>query len=249
MPRFGLAACVFRSVEMVMVARTAGFDLLVADMEHSALAAGDVAALCVAGRMGGFPVEVRVGGPDHPDLARVLDCGATGVIVPHVDSAKAARIIARRTRFPPVGDRSVPSPLAGFGFRPVDPVPLMAGSEADIRVTVMIESAAGLSEAEAIAAVPGIDAVMVGANDLAVSLGHPGDVGHPEVQAAFARIAAAARGAGREFAVIGVPGALLESHAFALGAATVIATNDINLLVDGGAALVAALAGRAGGGS
>lgn len=246
MPRFGLAACVFRSVELVSVARTAGFDLLVADMEHSALTIGDIAALCVTGRMGGFPVEVRVGGgADHPDLARALDCGATGLIVPHVDSAAQARRIVERARFAPLGNRSVPSPLAIFGFRPVDPQTLMTGCEAEVRVTAMIESAEGLAEAEAIAAVPGIDAVMVGANDLAVSLGHPGDVGHERVHAAFARIAAAANAAGKDFAVIGVPVQLLESHAFALGAATVIATNDINLLVDGGTALVAALAGRA----
>lgn len=242
MPRFGLAACVFRSVEMVSVARTAGFDLLVADMEHSALAIGDVAALCLAGRMGGFPVEVRVGGPDHPDLARVLDCGATGVIVSHVDSVAQARRIAARTRFAPVGNRSVPSPLAIFGFRAVDPQTLMVGCEAEVRVTAMIESAEGLVDAEAIAAVPGIDALMVGANDLAVSLGHPGDVGHEQVREAFARIAAAAAAAGKGFSVIGVPESLLPSHAFALGAETVIATNDINLLVDGGTALVAALA-------
>lgn len=246
MPRFGLATCVFRSVEMVTVARTAGFDLLLADMEHSALTVGDVTALCVAGRLGGFPVEVRVGrGADNLDLPRVLDCGATGVVVPHVDSADEARRIVERVRFAPLGNRSVPSPLAIFGFRPVDPRALMAGCEAEVRVTVMIESAEALAEVEAIAAVPGIDALMVGANDLAVSLGHTGDLAHERVRAAFARIAAAAQAAGKDFAVIGVPVHLLESHAFALGAATIIATNDINLLIDSGTALVAALAGRA----
>lgn len=244
MPRFGLAACVLRSVEVVSVARTAGFDLLVVDMEHSAMGISDVAALCIAGRLAGLPVDVRVGGPDHPDLARVLDCGASGVIVPHVDSEDQARRIVERTRYAPYGNRSVPSPLATFGFRPVDPLTLMAGCEAEVSVTVMIESAQGLAEAEAIAAVPGIDVLMVGANDLAVSLGHTGDVAHPDVLQAFARIAAAAAAAGKEFAVIGVPEALLDTHAFALGAATVIATNDINLLVDGGTALVAALAAR-----
>ncbi len=167
------------------------------------------------------------------------------MIVPHVDTADQARRIVQLTRYAPYGNRSVPSPLALFGFRPVDVKTLMAGCEAEVQVTVMIESAEGVAEAEAIAAVPGIDALMVGANDLAVSLGHAGEVGHPDVHAAFARIAAAATAAGKEFAVIGVPDALLESHAFSLGAATVIATNDINLLVDGGTALVAALAGRA----
>lgn len=245
MPRFGLAACVLRSVEVVSVARTAGFDLLVVDMEHSAMGISDVASLCVAGRLAGLPVDVRVGGPDHPDLARVLDCGASGVIIPHVDSVEQARHIVERTRYAPYGNRSVPSPLAIFGFRAVDPVTLMAGCEAEVRVTVMIESAEGLAAADAIAAVPGIDVLMVGANDLAVSLGHTGDVAHPDVLQAFARIAAAAAASGKEYAVIGVPEALLPSHAFALGAATVIATNDINLLVDGGTAMVAALAARA----
>jgi 2-keto-3-deoxy-L-rhamnonate aldolase RhmA len=101
----------------------------------------------------------------------------------------------------------------------------------------MVESAAGLSEAEAIAAVPGIDAVMIGANDLATDLGRPGALEHPDVQAAFARIARATRSAGKVFGVIGLPEALLDSHGVSLGARLILAANDINLLLDGASAL------------
>ena len=61
--RIGLAACVFRSVEMLSVARHSGFDFLVADMEHGAMSLGEAAALCVAGIEAGYPVQVRVPGP------------------------------------------------------------------------------------------------------------------------------------------------------------------------------------------
>lgn len=234
----GMAACVFRSVEILAVARQAGFDFLMADMEHGAMSLGDVAALCVAGREAGFPVHVRVPAAHSEYLTRVVDCGARGVIVPHVDSASTARSIVDKVRFAPVGHRSVPSPIAVTGFRPVPVAELVEQAEAALQVTVMIESMDGLAEVARIAAVPGIDTVMVGPNDLAESLGRRSDLDHPDVLRAFSKIAEAATAAGKQFAVIGIPPEKLHSHALDFGAGMIVAANEINLLFDAAAARV-----------
>lgn len=227
-----MATCVFRSVEMVAVARAAAMDFLIADMEHGAMSLGEAAALCVAGRLAGYPVHVRVPRSSSDHLTRAADCGAGTIIVPHVDSLAEAQRIAQRLHFAPRGERSLPSPVAMAGFRPVPFEELVQRCDDGFRVFSMIEAAAGLADCEAIAAVDGIDGLVIGAQDLAQSLGHPGDLHHPDVMAAFKRVAAAAATAGKVFGVMGVPADLLGSHALALGAGFVVATNEINLLFE-----------------
>ncbi|MCQ4159501.1 aldolase/citrate lyase family protein [Roseomonas sp. GC11] len=244
---YGLAACLLRTAELVPLTRACGFDFLLVDTEHTPLTIGDAATLCVTAQAAGLPALVRVGGPEHPDLARVLDIGAQGVVVAHVDSAAQAARIVRLCRFAPAGGRSLPSPLARFGFRMPPAAEMARVVEAETLLVPMIESAAGVAEAEAIAATPGIDALLVGTNDLAADLGHFGAPEHPAVLAAFARIAAAARAHGKAFGVIGLPPALLESHAVALGATLVVVANDVNLLLDGGSAALRQVRGAWGG--
>lgn len=247
--RFGLAACVFRSVEMMAVARRCGFDFLLADMEHGAMSLGEAAALCVAGIEAGYPVHARVPSVRSDMLTRVVDCGATTLIVPHVDSLAEARFVVDKVRFSPRGRRSIPSPTAVAGFRPVPVRDLMALGEDALEVFLMIEGREGLADAAAIASLDGIDGLLVGANDLAQSLGRAGDIAHKSVVDAFSEIAAAASKAGKRFGVMGVPAELMQSHALDLGASYVVVTNDINLLFEAGAACTSqmrALAGEQG---
>jgi 4-hydroxy-2-oxoheptanedioate aldolase len=240
-PIFGMAACVFRSVEILSVARHAGFDFLLADMEHGAMSLGEAATLCVAGLEADYPVRVRVPGPRSEFLSRVADCGARGIVVPHVSHEDDARHVVERLRFAPVGRRSIPSPIAATGFRPVPGAEFAERCATSTEVAVMIESAEALARVEAIAAVEGVDTVMIGTNDLASSLGRLGRIDHPEVAAAFERIADAAKSAGRRFGVMGLPEAALETHAYRLGADEIVACNEINLLFEAAADLVARL--------
>ncbi len=234
----GLAACVIRTPEIVTVARSTGFDFLLIDMEHGPIGIGDMASLALAAFEAGFPALVRVGGPASPDLARVLDCGAEGIVVPHVETVAEARHVVEKCRFQPQGKRSLPSPLVRLGFRVPPAAGMMAEIERDTLVILMIESAAGVEAAEAIAAVPGVDGLMAGANDLAADMGHVGAVDHPDVLAAFAAVSRAAHAQGKFFSTIGVADPLIASHATALGAKLIVATNDINLLIDQGIAVV-----------
>ncbi len=234
---FGLACCLLGRAESVLLAQAAGFGFLVIDMEHGPLGIDALGQAAAAGLAAGLPVFGRVTGPGSPDVARVLDCGASGVIVPHVDTPAEAAAVARACRFAPVGRRALPGPLPSLGYRVLPAAQLARAAEAGTQVIAMIESAEGLENAADIAAVPGIDMLMIGSNDLADGLGLRGQLGHPDLAEAFARIAAAAHAAGKGFGVMGLPPALVPDLAIRLGAGHVVATNDTNLLAEGGAAL------------
>jgi 2-keto-3-deoxy-L-rhamnonate aldolase RhmA len=230
--QIGLAACIVGLPEMVSVARGAGFDFLLLDMEHGRIAIDALTSVCVAGLFAQFPVLARVTGPSSPDIARVLDCGAAGVIVPHVDTADQARAIVKACRFAPVGNRAIPGPLAILDFDVTTPAHLIEASEANVQVHAMIESKHALLQVDEIAQVQGLTGLVIGANDLAADLGHLGDLAHPEVAQAFADIAQAAKSANIGFGVMGLPKELVMSHALNMGATLVVATNEINLLVE-----------------
>lgn len=240
-PKWGLAFCVLGRAEAVLLARGGGFDFAVVDMEHGPLGLDALGQVAAAGRAAGFEVWGRVTGPQSGDVARVLDCGATAVVVPHVDSAEDAARIADLCRFAPRGHRALPGPLPGMDYALVPADRLCAEAERDTMVIAMIESAAGLSAVEQIAATEGVDMLMIGSNDLADGLGHRGDLDHPEVAQAFVRIASAARDNGCKFGVMGLPERLVQAYARDLGAAYIVATNDTNLMIEGGAALLGRL--------
>jgi 4-hydroxy-2-oxoheptanedioate aldolase len=139
-------------------------DFVWIDLEHGALGARDVLPLAVAARAAGAAGLVRVSGVDDPALGPALDAGVQGVIVPRVESAAEAQRAVRRLRYPPRGSRGVAARRASsYGLGPrraADPVCM-----------VQIESGAGVDEAEAIAEVDGVDALVVGCGDLALDLG------------------------------------------------------------------------------
>lgn len=237
----GLAFCLLGRAEAILLARAAGFGLVLVDMEHGPLGFSELGQMAAAGRAADLPVWVRV--PDVTgQMSRALDCGATGLIVPHVDSLEEARQIVRACRFAPLGARSLPGPVPALDFTSPGADALCEGLETGLTLAPMIESAAGLDCCEDIAALPGIDMLVVGTNDLADGLGLRGQLDHPALLDAFKRVAKAAHGAGKTWGVMGLPPRLLKSHAHALGAALIVATNDTNLLAEGGRALLANIA-------
>lgn len=95
----GLAACVLPGPEIVLVTQSAGFDWLLIDTEHAPIDLAEASRMAVAAQMAGLPVLIRTPGPDKPGLVRMLDIGAEGLVVPHVDSAAQARRIVEACRF------------------------------------------------------------------------------------------------------------------------------------------------------
>jgi 2-keto-3-deoxy-L-rhamnonate aldolase RhmA len=178
------------------VTAISGFDVLVVDLEHGA---GDEAAARtqIAAAERHATVVVRV--PDGPAQAgRMLDAGAAGVIVPQVASPEEAQRAAGAVRY--AGTRGI-SPFSRgnrFGFGPGD---WRATADASLACIVQIERASALEAVDAIAALPDVDALLMGPADLSADLGCALDLAAPELQDAARRVAEAAAEQGKTAAV------------------------------------------------
>ena len=177
------------------VLASAGLDCMVIDAEHAPFDRRDIDACIMAAQLGGCPVLVRTPNNAPEQVLNALDCGADGVLVPHVRSAAEARAIAASAQYQP-GGRGYAGSSRAAGYGTVGMPAHKAASAAKTVVIAQIEDAEALDEIDAIAGVAGIDALFVGRIDLTVSLGcdSPDD---PLVIAAVERIVAACVAAGR----------------------------------------------------
>lgn len=182
----------FLTPAMPRILKNAGAEFALYCMEHTG--AGFEAlkpqfALCRA--LGIVPL-VRVPATEYDFIARALDCGALGVMVPLVGSAEQARFIVESTRYPPQGRRGAAFGFAHDDFEGGDVAGKIAMIHARTLVIAMIETREGLENVEAIAAVPGVDVLWLGHFDLTNFLGIPGQFSHPAYRQALERIVAAA---------------------------------------------------------
>ncbi len=220
-----------RTVDAAQIARTAGFDWLFIDCEHSSMDTDTAAQIAAASLAAGITPLVRVPGKEHWHASRMLDNGAQGVVVPHVDTAGEAKRVADACRFPPLGHRSMGGGLQQLGFAPMPVGEAARIVNDETLVVVMLESPAGIENCEAIAAVPGIDALLIGTNDFCFELGVPGQFDDPRVAQAYRRMIAACRRHGKFAGMGGMYTApLLERH-IAMGVQLVLAGSDFSLLM------------------
>jgi len=167
------------------------------DTEHTHLTHESVLAHLIAARCGGKPALVRVPTSDVGRVKPLLDIGADGIIVPQVRSAAEVRQVVAASRYPPLGTRGFgPRRAAGYG-RVAGNAEYFAQANAAVYVAVQIENREALKELDAIAAVPGLDAIALGPYDLSIALGYPGEIMQPEVRAALQTIITTARNAGK----------------------------------------------------
>jgi 4-hydroxy-2-oxoheptanedioate aldolase len=191
-----------RGVEIARVASTAGFDTLYVDMEHSSFSLETTGQICIAALEAGVTPLVRVPGPG--EVSRVLDAGALGVIAPHVQSADDARAYVKAAKFPPLGERSAAGPLPHLYYRAFPPAQADAALNAATTIIVQFESEQALAAADAIAAVEGVDLVMIGSNDLLADWGLTGQYEHPRLREAYAKTIAACGKHGKHVGVGGL---------------------------------------------
>ncbi len=187
----------FFSPGMPQILRNAGCEFGLFDMEHTGLGFETVKWLVAASRGVGLAPMVRVPVSGYTWLARALDIGAVGVMVPMVESPEQARSIVEATRYPPLGRRGAAFSVAHDRYTGGDVVDKIRQANAENLVIAQIESERGLDHAEAIAAVDGIDVLWLGHFDLTNFLGIPGDFAHSRFEAAVHRITAAARAEGK----------------------------------------------------
>src|SRR5262249_13244276 len=221
-----------RTVDIAMVAKAGGYDALYVDMEHSPYSIDTAATICAAAIGIGITPLVRAPSHDGHWSSRVLDGGAQGVIVPHVNNRGEAEAVVRNCRFPPLGQRSVMGLGPALGYRAMPLGEINERLNAETALIVMLETAEGIDNATAIAALPGIDVLLIGSGDLTTDYGIPGQVDHPRLRQAYERVADACPTHGKALGVGGIrPNVAFQGELIRLRARFVIAWTDANSLL------------------
>jgi len=179
----------------------AGFDFVILDMEHVCLNPETLENMVRAAECAGVTPLVRVPSAAPDAILRALDCGAQGIVVPHVRTAAEAAQAVAASRYAPLGTRGI-SGGRTTGFGTLDLPTYFARANSQIMVAAMIEDRQGVDNLDAILSVAGIDMVLEGAIDLSQSYGVPGQAQHPMVQDAIETIAANCRRHGIPFCAI-----------------------------------------------
>jgi 2-keto-3-deoxy-L-rhamnonate aldolase RhmA len=191
----------FATPGIARLAAAAGADFVLYDLEHTGYGIERLRGVLAAARSADTVPFLRVPDGAYDLIARALDIGAVGVMVPHVEDADEARRVAAAARYPPAGAR-------GFGmlFRDEwspDGVPAtIEHVNREVMTLVQIETAAGLEAVDEIASVAGIDVLWIGHFDLTASLGIPGDFDHEMYHQAVDRVLDAGRRHGKPVGMV-----------------------------------------------
>lgn len=182
----------FPSADVVEILGFGGLDFVYMDLEHSATSHESLAHMIRAAEISGTTSLVRIpqqaAGQYAGFILRILDLGAMGVIVPHVDTKAEAQAVVDAAKYAPEGKRGMfdVSRQTGYGLR-------MSGRDYVRRANEEIESVEGLANLAGILTVDGIDVVQIGSSDLSQSMGYRGDLAEPKVLEAIDRIVAETR--------------------------------------------------------
>ncbi len=220
-----------RTVDIAKIAKTCGFDWIFIDMEHSTMEVDIVAQICVAALDAGITPLVRVPGHEPFHISRVLDGGAMGVVVPHVNTVDQARRIVDTCKYPPVGHRSIASMLPQLEYEPILSQETIDLLNENLLVVAMLETPQAIENAEAIAAIDGIDVLHIGTNDLLAEMGIPGQFGHDRVAAAYETTIAATRKHGKFTGMGGISDNDLVRKFVQMGARFLTGALEVSLLI------------------
>jgi 2-keto-3-deoxy-L-rhamnonate aldolase RhmA len=223
-----------RTVDIAAVAKTCGFDWLFIDMEHNSMDVDTAAQIANGALAVGVTPIVRVPGKEHYHATRLLDAGAQGVVVPHVDTAEEAERAVANCKYPPIGHRSVAGAQPQFAFQSVSMGEASTVVNAQTLVIVMVETPLAIANVDAIAAVPGIDSVLIGTNDLCAEMGIPSQFAHPDVEAAYVKVIAACKKHGVHPGMGGVYDPKLMAKYIGLGMRFILSGSDLSFIMAGG---------------
>jgi 4-hydroxy-2-oxoheptanedioate aldolase len=193
-----------RTVDIAAIMKACGYDWLFLDLEHNSMDLHTAVQISVAALAVGIAPIVRVPAGQFWLATRVLDGGALGIVMPHVDTVEEAREIADRLRYPPQGHRSLAGGLPHLGYASIGIGPTCAAINAATLVMVMLETPTAIANAPAIAAVPGIDSLLIGTSDLSMELGIPGQFGDERIVDAYRSVVEACQAHGKYAGIGGV---------------------------------------------
>ncbi|OQE37683.1 hypothetical protein PENCOP_c009G05058 [Penicillium coprophilum] len=237
--------------QVVQLASNCGYDALFIDLEHSTLSLNDASLLCMAGLCSDITPFVRVPYQCGDGFVqRVLDGGAMGVVFPHIHNKDDAISAVSICKYPPTGKRSMTGQLPYFRLQPTPADVFTTENNSNASsVFVMIETRESIDNVDEIAAVDGIDVLLIGSNDLATELGVPAQFKSNEFESAVETVSRACRKHGKIFGLAGIY-ENEELHDWALnklGAGFVLVQQDSGILARAGkdcANAITALTGR-----
>lgn len=240
----GLMLSEIRNPSLAVMLATAGMDFFIIDMEHGAYGWESMSSLIATARAVGVEPVVRIPEIRRETVLKPLEAGASGLLVPMVERVEQVEELIEHAKYAPQGRRGTALRRAHSHYRRGAPVEYMAGANEATTIAIQIESRRGLEDVDALAAVPGVDALFIGPFDLSVDLGLPGQTWSRELREAYGTVLEAAKRHGR---VAGFHAADIE-HAHTLiaeGFQMLSVSSDVDLLVDHATANVEALRARA----
>jgi 2-keto-3-deoxy-L-rhamnonate aldolase RhmA len=219
-----------RTVDIAPIMKSCGYDWLFLDLEHNSMDLDTAVQIAVAALGAGIAAVARVPSGQLWMATRFLDGGGLGIVMPHVDTAEEARRVAEALRYPPHGHRSVAGGLPHFGYARLGLAETCAAINAATLVVVMLETPTAIANAAAIAAVPGIDSLLIGTNDLAMEMGIPGGFGDERIAAAYQSVCDACRAHGKFAGVGGIADEALLRRYIGIGVRLVLPGSDLSFM-------------------
>ena len=229
----GVGVRITRSVEIARMMQSCGWDWLFLDLEHGMMSLDQCSQIAVAALDAGIAPIVRVPEGQLDMAARALDGGCWGVVMPHVDTAEEAAEIVAHLKFPPQGHRSSGGMLPFFGYKPMNSGDTARVINAEMLLVAMIETPKAVANAERIAAVPGIDALLIGSNDLSLEMGIAGQFEHPQIVAAYDAVIGACKKHGKWPGMGGVNAEGVFRRYIGAGMRMILGGNDMPFLISG----------------
>src|SRR5262249_48516642 len=171
-----------RTPNIAMIAAACGFDGIYIDLEHNPTSLETAAAICVAALGLGLTPTARVSWGAAHNAPRILDCGAQGVMVPHVNTVAEAKTIVESCRYPPQGHRSASGSGPALGYSQTSQGQINRVLNEQTLLIAMLETPQAIENADAIAGVDGIDIIHIGSTDLSTEMGIPGQYQHARMR-------------------------------------------------------------------
>jgi len=221
------------TINIARIAKASGYDGLYVDMQHGAHTMRETTEICAAAINAGIGALVRVPYVAEHTISPLLEGGALGIIAPGVRNADEARELVSLCRFPPLGERSAGANAPQLGFQKMPKGTAAETLERLTLVVAMIESHEGVEQADAIAATPGVDVLLIGSNDLSGSYGVAGEYTHPKMVSAYETVARACAGNGKVMGIGGIKDDMdILRRYVRLGARLITAGSDIRYLME-----------------
>ena len=220
-----------RTADIGKIMSTCGYDWLFIDMEHNSMDIDIASQISVAAQDAGITPIVRVPDFAHHHATRVLDCGAMGIVFPHVDDATTAQRLVSNCLYPPNGHRSMTGVLPQLDFKqkPIAEVAKLINDS--MLIVIMLESPEAISNVDSIAAVEGVDVILIGTNDLCMEMGIPGDYNNSKVKEAYRKVIEACKKYGKTPGMGGVYNEELMSEYIGMGMKFILSGSDLSFMM------------------